>query len=118
MNGIYTTLGAGLIDDLTMTYQPGTNKLSTVTDNGKLGFKQYGFNQLSGCGGSLNDYDQAGNLTFDHTKKANITYNYLNLPSAIIFNNGNKIQNVYYANGQNLAATRSTKCMKRYEAQF
>jgi hypothetical protein len=70
-----TTLQSGLIDDLTMSYQPGTNKLSTVTDNGQADMKHLGFNQLAGSGATGHSYDNAGNLTYDHTKKANITYN-------------------------------------------
>jgi len=92
-----------------MTYQSGTNKISTVTDNGQLGYKQFGFNELAGSGASLNSYDQAGNLIYDHTKKATITYNYLNLPSAIIFANGNRIDHVYDANEVRLIPTKGKK---------
>jgi hypothetical protein len=50
VSGNYTTLQSGLIDNLSMIYQAGTNKLSTVTDNGQAEFKQLGFNQLAGTG--------------------------------------------------------------------
>jgi RHS repeat-associated protein len=103
-----TTLQSGLIDDLTMSYQPGTNKLSTVTDNGQADMKHLGFNQLAGSGATAHSYDNAGNLTYDHTKKAIITYNYLNLPTTITFQNGNIIEYAYDANGKKLQTTRKT----------
>jgi RHS repeat-associated protein len=102
------TLASGLIDDLTMSYQPGTNKLSTVTDNGQADMKHLGFNQLAGSGATAHSYDNAGNLTYDHTKKAIITYNYLNLPTTITFQNGNIIEYAYDANGKKLQTTRKT----------
>jgi RHS repeat-associated protein len=107
--GNYTTLASGLIDDLTMSYIPGTNKLNTVTDNGQLDFKHLGFKIATGAiGSTANTYDASGNITYDHSKKANITYNYLNLPSSITFlNGGNKIDYQYSASGQKLRTIRS-----------
>ena len=56
-------------------------------------------------------YDANGNLTKDLNKNiVDIQYNSLNLPSRIVFKNGDNISHVYSADGSNLrtaAACRS-----------
>jgi hypothetical protein len=50
-----------------MTYLAGTNKLSSVNDNGQAEFKHLGFNIVTGAdGGTANIYDNSGNITYDY----------------------------------------------------
>lgn len=50
-------------------------------------------------------YDANGNLTRDLNKNiVDIQYNYLNLPSRVLFKNGDNISNVYSADGTKLRA--------------
>ena len=105
--GTYTTLQSGLIDDLAMIYQAGTNRLATVTDNGQSEFKHLGFNQLAGTGATAHSYDGSGNMIYDHSKRATIDYNHLNLPKSIVFQSGNRIDYTYDAGGKKLTSARS-----------
>lgn len=51
-------------------------------------------------------YDANGNLTKDLNKNiVDIQYNYLNLPSRILFKNGDSISNMYSADGEKLRTT-------------
>ena len=82
-NGVFTNVQAGQIDNLSMLYTPGTNRLQTVTDAGQTGFLHLGFNQLPGTGNLIHQYDASGNMTYDHSKRATIVYNHLNLPASV-----------------------------------
>jgi RHS repeat-associated protein len=88
-----------LIDDLDYTYKENTNQLSKVTDatNNPLGFDD---------GASENEeygYNDNGSLSYDKNKGiSNISYNELNLPDIVAFNNGNEIHFVYDALGNKL----------------
>ncbi|UUC45205.1 DUF6443 domain-containing protein [Flavobacterium cerinum] len=84
------------IDDLTYVYNG--NRLMRVNDltNNPEGFKDNGY------GNTYNDYayDANGNMTQDANKKiTNIVYNHLNLPTEILFADGNKINYIYNAGG-------------------
>ena len=73
----------GLMDNLIYTYDAG-NKLTKVTDyaDDNFGFKD---------GNKVGDdfiYDANGNMIADKNKSiTNITYNHLNLPTKVVFNN-------------------------------
>ncbi|WP_168732729.1 DUF6443 domain-containing protein [Flavobacterium supellecticarium] len=87
------------IDDLTYTYNG--NKLLRVDDatNNPEGFKDNGY------GNTYDDYtyDVWGNMTKNLNKGiSNIIYNHLNLPTEILFNDGNKITYLYNAEGVKL----------------
>jgi hypothetical protein len=101
-----TTLQSGLTDNLTMTYQAGTNKLITTTDVAPTKFRSQGFNQVASPASTLNSYDAAGNMTYSHAKGATIVYNFLNRPSTITFQDGSKIIKTYDAGGMKLTATK------------
>lgn len=84
------------IDDLSYTYNG--NRLMRVNDatNNPEGFKDNGY------GNTYNDYtyDANGNMTKDENKKiTNVVYNHLNLPTEILFADGNKINYLYNAAG-------------------
>ncbi len=49
------------------------------------------------------DYDDNGNMTFDPGKNTHITYNLLNLPECVTFENGSKIFFHYNAAGNKIA---------------
>jgi RHS repeat-associated protein len=107
--GIFTS-----IDNLSYTYEVGNeNKLNWVVDaaNTTRGFK-------TASNGAILTYDANGNLTSDKNKKIlSISYNYLNLPLAIVFGQevtqGNitslkylgNIEFIYDANGVKLRKT-------------
>jgi RHS repeat-associated protein len=114
---IITTLQSGLIDDLAMTYQAGTNKLSTVADNGQADMKHLGFNQVAGSGATAHSYDESGNITYDYSKRATIAYNHLNIPSTISFQNRNIIEYRYDATGKKITTTRKTSSSSTAEIQ-
>ena len=92
----------GLIDNLNLTYNG--NQLESVYDNAT--------NSVFGNGMEFKDvvhetveyaYDKNGNLTKDlNKKKTAIQYNCLNLPSRVMFANGNSISYLYDAAGRKL----------------
>ncbi|OYQ52167.1 hypothetical protein CHX27_00100, partial [Flavobacterium aurantiibacter] len=84
------------IDNLAYTYSG--NRLLRVTDssNSLNGFRD-GTNS-----GSDFDYDSYGNMTRDHNKLLRISYNHLNLPVAVEFDNTNRILYHYNAAGEKL----------------
>ena len=100
--------GSSQIDNLTYTYQSGSNKLAKVTDT----FSPPG----GGAGGGLGDfhdgingssddysYDVNGNMNIDNNKAiSSITYNYLNLPSLITVAGKGTITYTYDAAGNKL----------------
>ncbi|GGF10657.1 RHS repeat-associated core domain-containing protein [Chishuiella changwenlii] len=90
------------IDDLAYTYQNHSNKLLAVTDRitGPDGFDD------KNKTGDDYDYDLNGNLIKDLNKEiTKITYNDLNLPIEVLWENGNKISYLYDANGVKLKKT-------------
>lgn len=102
--GWKVTSPAGIIDNLSYTYNTNSNKLLKVVDaasdpNTKLGdFKD-------GSNGSGNDYsyDVNGNLTLDSNKNIiSISYNYLNLPYIITLTGNRTITYTYDAAGSKL----------------
>jgi RHS repeat-associated protein len=91
------------IDDLEYTYDNG-NRLKKVKDNtgNPSGFKEGVYT------GDAFIYDNYGNLIEDKNKGiTSITYNHLNLPKEIIFENdeNKKIIYLYNANGQKIKKT-------------
>ena len=104
-SGTKVSGGYGLLDDLTLSYRG--NQLKNVADKS---LSQGSPVCMSFEDGSAQDveytYDANGNLTKDLNKKIlNIQYNYLNLPSRIVFENGNAISYVYGADGTKLRTT-------------
>ena len=87
------------MDNLAYTYNG--NKLMRVNDatNNPGGFSDNGY------GNTYDDYayDANGNMTKDENKRiTKITYNHLNLPTVILFSDGNKIEYIYNATGVKL----------------
>lgn len=95
-----------LIDQLTYTYQPNSNKLIKVTDpmntaTAKLGDFINGTNT-----GDDYSYDANGNLIEDENKKiSGIVYNHLNLPQSIAITGKGNITCLYDAAGNKLRKT-------------
>ncbi|MDM1072194.1 RHS repeat-associated core domain-containing protein [Empedobacter brevis] len=88
------------IDDTHYTYQANSNKLLTVTDN--PGYADKGFIDGNTTGNDY-AYDANGNLTTDKNKQiTKITYNYLNLPTEVLWNATKKINYTYDATGVKL----------------
>ena len=89
-----------LIDDLTYQYAINnvSNKLTSVTD-AIPNMSESGFIDGNKSGNDY-DYDANGNLIKDLNKGiTNITYNFLNLPVEVIWNNTKKIKYDYDASG-------------------
>ena len=103
----HTNLAAtsfGVMDNLVYTYETNSNKLKKVLDNGNdtYGFKD-GANQTTEY-----TYDTNGNLLTDANKGiTSISYNHLNMPTEIKFDNSNtkKINYVYAADRTKLRKT-------------
>ena len=92
----------GMIDDLTMTYDG--NRLKKVTDQceelsyaGAMDFRD-------GADGAVEyTYDANGNMTSDRNKGiSSITYNMLNLPQTVLFDDGHETCYTYAADGRKL----------------
>ena len=105
----------GLIDNLSLTYNG--NQLQKVTDNAVSRAYNNGFEFVDGPKQESTEYtyDANGNLTKDLNKKiAEISYNWLNLPQKITFEDGSTIVYTYDANGaklrtvHNIAGTTTT----------
>lgn len=92
----------GLIDDLYMFYNG--NQLESVEDSAVASAYNNGFEFKDGNSGEVEYfYDLNGNLTKDLNKNiVDIQYNYLNLPSRIVFGDGNSISYSYDATGKKL----------------
>lgn len=96
--GLKGTDQIDLIDDLVYEYEEYSNKLVSVTDNGYTD----GFTD-GNIGTDDYQYDANGNMTLDRNKGiANISYNYLNLPTRITVNSNRYIDYVYDAVGTKL----------------
>jgi RHS repeat-associated protein len=101
----------GIIDNLTYTYHPATNKIKTITDSGTTkGFK-------SGTGGDY-IYDVNGNMTTDPHKGMTITYNHLNLPKMFTFAGGKTIEILYDAAGTKLKKTVKTGAVTNLKQEY
>ncbi|MBO9571606.1 MAG: hypothetical protein J7497_05280 [Chitinophagaceae bacterium] len=100
VNGITQT-----IDQLSYTYQPGSNKLAKVTE-AAADTRTY---QLGDFNDGTNndddyDYDLNGNLTKDRNKNiTSISYNVLNLPEYIVVTGKGAISYQYDAAGNKLS---------------
>ncbi len=88
----------GTMDVLKYYYQSNSNKLAKVTDTSS---KVYGFKDGTNSGNDYS-YDINGNLITDANKGiTSISYNHLNLPVEVKFNNSNtkKVNYIYDATG-------------------
>ncbi|QYJ68279.1 DUF6443 domain-containing protein [Flavobacterium litorale] len=99
--GLKGTDQIDIIDVLTYSYEPYSNKLESVTDNGySEGFTDGNTNGID------YEYDANGNLTLDRNKGiANIRYNYLNLPTEVTIDATHYINYIYTATGTKLQKT-------------
>ena len=94
--------GYDVIDDLSLSY--AGNRLKKVADRSTTPAFNNGFEFKDGIDLSTEyKYDENGNLTKDLNKnKTAIQYNCLNLPSRVMFANGNSISYLYDAAGRKL----------------
>lgn len=92
----------GIIDDLTLTYSGNQlRKIADQTDkltySGAMDFKDYADKSVEYT------FDANGNMTSDRNKRIHsISYNILNLPTEIKFNDGHTIRYTYDATGAKL----------------
>ena len=98
-NGTTETGTPVLIDQLSYHYQQQSNKLLKVSDHSN---HSEGFADGTNAGDDY-VYDENGNLIQDLNKGiSEIKYNYLNLPTEVIWNSSKRIQYAYDANGVKL----------------
>jgi RHS repeat-associated protein len=94
----------GQIDNLTMSYGSGTNKLKRVTDAvGSTLLGKTGFTKVTSAPNVDCQYDANGNLIYDPAKELTIYYNYLNLPERFEFEDCRTVEVTYDAVGNKLA---------------
>jgi RHS repeat-associated protein len=96
---------SSLIDQLTYTYQAGSNKLQKVTDAVNDNTSKLGDFKYDAATKTATDYtyDDNGNLITDVNKKiSSIVYNYLNLPSLITITGKGTISYTYDASGNKI----------------
>ena len=100
--GQTSSTGYDVIDDLSLSYVG--NRLKKVADRSGTSAFNNGFEFKDGVDLSTEyEYDENGNLTKDlNKKKTAIQYNCLNLPSRVMFANGNSISYLYDAAGRKL----------------
>ena len=100
--GQTSATGYDVIDDLSLSYVG--NRLKKVTDRSGTSTFNNGFEFKDGIDLPTEyEYDENGNLTKDlNKKKTAIQYNCLNLPSRVMFANGNSISYLYDAAGRKL----------------
>ena len=100
--GQTSSTGYDVIDDLSLSY--AGNRLKKVTDRSTTPAFNNGFEFKDGIDLPTEyEYDENGNLTKDLNKnKTAIQYNCLNLPSRVMFANGNSISYLYDAAGRKL----------------
>ena len=100
--GQTSATGYDVIDDLSLSYVG--NRLKKVADRSGTSTFNNGFEFKDGVDLSTEyEYDENGNLTKDlNKKKTAIQYNCLNLPSRVMFANGNSISYLYDAAGRKL----------------
>ena len=100
--GQTSATGYDVIDDLSLSY--AGNRLKKVADRSTTPAFNNGFEFKDGIDLSTEyEYDENGNLTKDLNKKITaIQYNCLNLPSRVMFANGNSISYLYDAAGRKL----------------
>ena len=100
--GQTSSTGYDVIDDLSLSY--AGNRLKKVADRSGTSAFNNGFEFKDGIDLSTEyEYDENGNLTKDLNKnKTAIQYNCLNLPSRVMFANGNSISYLYDAAGRKL----------------
>ncbi|KJF44165.1 hypothetical protein LH29_01155 [Draconibacterium sediminis] len=83
------------IDELVYDYGTG-NQLITVNEqvpNDTAGYL---------AGALAYDYDANGNMVFDPSKNSAVTYNRLNLPQKVVFENNDNLRYIYNAGGTKL----------------
>ena len=100
--GQTSSTGYDVIDDLSLSY--AGNRLKKVTDRSTTPAFNNGFEFKDGIDLPTEyEYDENGNLTKDLNKNITaIQYNCLNLPSRVMFANGNSISYLYDAAGRKL----------------
>ena len=92
----------GIIDDLTMAYDG--NRLKSVSDAAKEPTYAGAMDFRDGADGAVEyTYDANGNMTSDLNKGiSSITYNMLNLPQTVLFDDGHETCYTYAADGRKL----------------
>ena len=100
--GQTSSTGYDVIDDLSLSY--AGNRLKKVADRSGTSAFNNGFEFKDGIDLPTEyEYDENGNLTKDLNKNITaIQYNCLNLPSRVMFANGNSISYLYDAAGRKL----------------
>ena len=100
--GQTSATGYDVIDDLSLSY--AGNRLKKVADRSGTSAFNNGFEFKDGIDLPTEyEYDENGNLTKDLNKNITaIQYNCLNLPSRVMFANGNSISYLYDAAGRKL----------------
>jgi len=94
-----------------LTKKLGTETSTKVTDAATAAVTYYGAFQFTDGANVTTEYiyDKNGNLKKDYNKKiVDIQYNSLNLPDGLQFTNGNTVNYVYNAAGQQLSVTHRT----------
>ena len=109
---------SGMIDNLSFTIKPGSNQLQRVADAAPAEFAPRGFKPTAGAQNIDYSYDAVGNQISDPHKGIIITYNYLNLPSVILWSNGNKMEMSYDAMGTKLSKKVSVGATEQYTQHY
>ena len=92
-NNLLSSNGIEVIDELVYTYKENSNKLESINDRRD---NPSGFNDYNKTGIDY-EYDSNGNLIKDLNKQiTKISYNHLNLPIEVLFNNDGILSKILY----------------------
>jgi RHS repeat-associated protein len=96
----------GQIDNLSYSYNTGTNRLKRVIDSAPVASKANGWNNVTGAAPTVEyTYDPDGNMTTDPYKGMTVTYNHQNLPTLFAFPGNKTVAILYNGAGQKLRKT-------------
>ncbi|MBN8684316.1 MAG: RHS repeat-associated core domain-containing protein [Chitinophagales bacterium] len=112
----------GIIDFLAYEYYPNSNRLRRITDNAPAATKTEGWHNTRNAPATAEySYDANGNMISDPYKGMTVTYNFLNLPTQMLFTNGSsqqKIEILYAGNGQKIRKTTSVNNNFNYSIDY
>ncbi len=110
---------SGKIDDLTYQYISGTNRLQDVQEGAASNIRNHGYRHYDWNGTNADyDYHDNGNMFYDPSKGITVTYNYLNLPQRVQFDDCKFIEFQYDAGGTKHSKTVNNGTVELYSHDY
>lgn len=107
LNLLRNDFSGNIADDL--QYEYNGNQLTNIVDEGHSTPASFGYKGTSSLGALTYHYDRNGNNVVDESKGiVKCTYNDINLPETVLFEDGSSVNYVYSSLGQKLKKITST----------